>query len=75
MTYRLFSSHGFQFVGFYPISMGITLTNQLYGMTTSLMRLTTSTGYKATVVTRNVRDFKRFTVPVFNPFEGSSRRP
>lgn len=31
--------------------------------------------HKLTVVTRNVRDFKRFAVPVFNPFEGSSRRP
>lgn len=31
--------------------------------------------HKLTVVTRNVRDFKRFAVPVFNPFEGSSHRP
>jgi toxin FitB len=31
--------------------------------------------HKLTVVTRNIRDFKRFAVPVFNPFEGSGRRP
>jgi toxin FitB len=31
--------------------------------------------HKLTVVTRNIRDFKRFAVPVFNPFEGPGRPP
>lgn len=31
----------------------------------------TALRHKLTVVTRNMRDFERFTVPLFNPFEAS----
>jgi toxin FitB len=33
------------------------------------MVATTAIVHKLTVVTRNVRDFERFHVPIFNPFE------